>query len=177
MATKAPSEPAAGASRPEGPSFKGKRRLSREMAVQMLYQHDLAGSTAAQIVKHFDVRDFALEALGDGVELSVERERLESAFEYAKALVEGAIAHRDEIDGLIRGQTEHWRLERMSGVDRNVLRVAVYEMLHHPEVPKLVVLDEAIEIAKRFGTEQSGRFVNGLLDGLLKAHEFPGRRT
>lgn len=158
-------------------SLKGKRRLAREMAVQMLYQHDLAGSTAAQIVKHFDVRDFALEALGPEVDLSVERERLDSAFEYAAALAEGAINERDAIDDLIRSQAEHWRLERMSGVDRNVLRVAIYEMLYRPEVPKLVVLDEAIEIAKRFGTEQSGRFVNGLLDGLLKAHEFPGRRT
>lgn len=170
--TRAKAEP-----RTEPAGLKGKRRLAREMAVQMLYQHDLAGSTAAQIVKHFDVRDFAREALEPGVDLSADRDRLDSAFEYAKELVEGAIAHRDLIDELIRSQAEHWRLERMSGVDRNVLRVAVHEMLHHPEVPKLVVLDEAIEIAKRFGTDQSGRFVNGLLDGLLKSHEFPGRMT
>ena len=79
-----------------------------------------------------------------------------------------------EIDGLIRSQAENWRLERMPAVDRNVLRLAVYEMLHETDVPKLVVVDEAVEIAKRFGSEQSGRFVNGLLDGLLKRHDFPG---
>lgn len=158
---------------PPSTSPKGKRRLAREMAVQMLYQHDLAGSTAAQIVNNFDVHDFATEVLGSDSLVS-ERGRLEQGFEYAKVLVEGTIGHREEIDALIRSQAEHWRLERMSGVDRNVLRVAIYEMLHRPEVPKLVVLDEAIEVAKRFGTEQSGRFVNGLLDGLLKSHQFPG---
>lgn len=156
---------------------KGKRRLAREMAVQMLYQFDLAGSPTPQIVGHFDLRDFALEALSPTLDVVRERPRLEAAFDYAKQLVEGAIAHRDELDTLIREQAEHWRIERMSGVDRNVLRVAVYEMLHHPEVPKLVVLDEAIEIAKRFGSEQSGRFVNGLLDGLLKTQSFPGSLT
>ena len=67
--------------------------------------------------------------------------------------------------------------ERMSAVDRNVLRLAVFELLYEPDVPKLVVLDEAIELAKRFGSEQSGRFVNGLLDGLLRSHHFPGRMT
>jgi transcription antitermination protein NusB len=65
----------------------------------------------------------------------------------------------------------------MSVVDRNVLRLAVYELLHEPDVPKLVVLDEAIELAKRFGSEQSGRFVNGLLDGLLRSRHFPGSMT
>jgi N utilization substance protein B len=68
----------------------------------------------------------------------------------------------------------NWRLERMPPVDRNILRLAVYEMLCEIDVPKLVVMDEAIELAKKYGSEQSGRFVNGLLDGLLKAHSFPG---
>jgi N utilization substance protein B len=96
------------------------------------------------------------------------------AFEYARRLVEGTVAHLEEIDGLLRAQADNWRLERMPAVDRNVLRLAVYELMHELDVPKLVVLDEAVELAKRFGSEQSGRFVNGLLDGLLRSHEFPG---
>ena len=96
------------------------------------------------------------------------------AFEYARRLVEGTVAHLEEIDGLLRDQADNWRLERMPAVDRNVLRLAVYELMHELDVPKLVVLDEAVELAKRFGSEQSGRFVNGLLDGLLRRHEFPG---
>ena len=98
-----------------------------------------------------------------------------AAYEYGKSLVTGTLEHRDKIDGLIREQAEHWRLERMPIVDRNILRLAIYEFLYETDVPKLVVLDEAIELAKRFGSEQSGRFVNGLLDGLLKRHQFPGR--
>jgi N utilization substance protein B len=92
-------------------------------------------------------------------------------------LVEGAVHHREEIDGLIREQADNWRLERMPVVDRNILRLAIFEMLHEEDVPKLVVLDEAIELAKKFGSEQSSRFVNGLLDGLLKQHTFPGSLT
>ena len=87
------------------------------------------------------------------------------------------LEHQKEIDELIVRQAENWRLERMPAVDRNVLRLAVYEMLWQADVPKLVVLDEAIELAKRFGSENSGRFVNGLLDGLLKSHTFPGSLT
>ena len=84
---------------------------------------------------------------------------------------------KDEIDELIRSQTDHWRLERMPAVDRNILRLAVYEFLYQIDVPKLVVIDEAIELAKKFGSDQSGRFVNGLLDGLIKENTFPGTVT
>jgi N utilization substance protein B len=96
------------------------------------------------------------------------RELLEASFEYAKKLVQGTIDHRQEIDTLIRSRADNWRLERMPVVDRNVLRLAVYEMLFEEDIPHLVVVDEAIELAKRFGSENSSRFVNGLLDGLMK---------
>ena len=89
----------------------------------------------------------------------------------------GSVEHQEKIDELIRSQADNWRLERMPPVDRNILRLAIYEMLFEKETPKLVVLDEAIELAKKFGSEQSGRFVNGLLDGLLKQHTFPGSLT
>lgn len=105
------------------------------------------------------------------------RKRVEEAFRYAQALVQGTVDHREEIDELIRSQADNWRLERMPAVDRNILRLAVFELLYEMDTPKLVVVDEAIELAKKFGSEQSGRFVNGLLDGLLKQHAFPGSLT
>jgi len=91
--------------------------------------------------------------------------------------VTGTIENREQVDALIREQADNWRLERMPPVDRNVLRLAVFEMLYETDTPKLVIVDEAIELAKKFGSEQSGRFVNGLLDGLLKQHTFPGSLT
>lgn len=91
------------------------------------------------------------------------------AFRYACVLVRGAIAHLDAIDTHIRAHAENWRLERMPIIDRNILRLAIYEMLYESSVPKVVIVDEAIELAKVFGTEHSGRFVNGLLDGVLQS--------
>jgi transcription antitermination protein NusB len=167
----------------------GKRRTAREMAVQMLYQSDLGGSPLAHIFSTFDLSEYlAKEAAAeknletpapadDRADYARRRKRLEEAFEYAKDLVRGTLDNLEKIDGMIRGQADNWRLERMPPVDRNILRLAVYEMLHERETPKLVVLDEAIELAKKFGSEQSGRFVNGLLDGLLKQHTFPGSLT
>ena len=140
------------------------------MAVQMLFQSDLGGSPLPQIFSSFDP---ASQAEGD--DRGARSAQTAAAYDYGKSLVAGTLEHREEIDELIREQAEHWRLERMPVVDRNILRLAVYEFLYETDVPKLVVLDEAIELAKRFGSEQSGRFVNGLLDGLLKRHDFPGR--
>lgn len=180
-------------------STSGKRRTAREMAVQMLYQRDLGDSPLAQIFNTFDVtpyvtgeRDRDLDTDGamaaprrptihGGIaydpEAEARRQDVQEGFEYAKSLVQGTLDNLEEIDALIREQADNWRLERMPAVDRNILRLAVYEMLHEHEVPKLVVVDEAIELAKQFGSEQSGRFVNGLLDGLLKRHTFPGQMT
>ena len=175
----------------------GKRRTAREMAVQMLYQNDLGGSNLPQIFNTFDIAEYvAHEANQEGVdgqegkprrlalddraeraEYAKRRKRVEDAFLYAQTLVRGTLEHRQQIDEMIRGQADNWRLERMPAVDRNILRLAVYEMLFEMDIPKLVVVDEAIELAKKFGSEQSGRFVNGLLDGLLKQHTFPGSLT
>ncbi len=162
------------------------------MAVQMLYQSDLGEAPVEQVIDDFNPAEDLRE--GDGGEgpngsrasSGARRPRragrtspaeLAEAFDYARSLVRGARAHLAEIDALIKSQADNWRLERMPAVDRNVLRLAVYEFLFETDVPKLVVLDEAIELAKKFGSEQSGRFVNGLLDGLLKTHEFPGSLT
>lgn len=161
----------------------GKRHTAREMAVQMLYQRDMGGAELPQVFKSFDLGDYVTrERDSDGKrgkgkaadEVEKVRQRVQDAFDHARSLVQGTDRHREQIDELIRSQADNWRLERMPVVDRNILRLAVYEMLHQPEVPKLVVVDEAIELAKKYGSDQSGRFVNGLLDGLLKQRAFPG---
>ena len=151
------------------------RRQSREMALQMLYQSDLARTPGDQVVAAFDpVANLENDGAGEDPFASVEALPSE-ALPYAQALVRGTLENVEEIDTLIRQQADHWRLERMPAVDRNILRLAVYEFLYQQDVPKIVVMDEAIELAKTFGSEQSSSFVNGLLDGLLKQHEFPGR--
>ena len=163
--------------------------MAREMAIQMLYQSDLGGSPLPHIFNTFDLSEYlareaaseektrALPVPEEREDFSQRKKRVNEAFEYAQMLVRGTVDNRERIDGLIRGQADNWRLERMPPVDRNILRLAVFEMLHERDTPKLVVLDEAIELAKKFGSEQSGRFVNGLLDGLLKQHTFPGSLT
>lgn len=161
-----------------------KRRLGRQMAVQMLFQSDLGGASAEEILGHFDPAEYlASEALpatetaagsADTAPTHRDRRQLTRAFEYAAGLLRGSLGHREEIDAVIKAQAEHWRLERMPVVDRNILRLAVYELLYESDVPHLVVVDEAIELAKRFGSENSGRFINGLLDGVLKSRSLPG---
>ncbi len=185
----------------------GKRRTAREIAVQMLYQRDLGGSSLPQIFSGFDLTEYLSPERDDsepGSERANDkndktdkkdgavraeraakpapspavyakrRRQAEAAFEYAKSIVQGVAEHSEELDELIRSRADNWRLERMPAVDRNILRLAVFEMLYEKDIPKLVVVDEAIELAKKYGSEQSSRFVNGLLDGLLKTHSFPG---
>jgi N utilization substance protein B len=89
--------------------------------------------------------------------------------DYLRQLVVGVGSHLQELDALIVRYSEHWRLERMVAVDRNLLRLAVYELLYQPDIPAKVVINEAVELAKRYGTEASGAFVNGLLDRIRMA--------
>ena len=125
----------------------GARRKGRELAVQALYQIDARGGSSAEMLRLF------WEQADAG----------ERAREFAKTLVEGVGEQRERIDTLITEASEHWRFERLSAVDLNVLRVATYELLERA-APTSVVLDEAIEIARRFGTGESAVFVNGVLD-------------
>jgi N utilization substance protein B len=133
------------------------------MALQMLYQWELGGTALAEIFRSFDLHLFGAEtaARSPGKEA-------EEAFLQARGLVEGTVGAMEAIDELVASQAQNWRIERMPVVDRNILRLAAYQLLHEPDVPAAVVIDEAIELAKKFGTERSGAFVNGLLDGLLK---------
>ena len=87
--------------------------------------------------------------------------------EFADRLVRGVLEHGQEIDQVIEEHSENWRLERMPAVDRNILRIATFEFLHCEEIPPKVTLNEAIELGKRFGSEESGSFINGILDRIL----------
>ncbi len=126
----------------------GSRRKAREAAVQMLYQMDVAGVDAERAIAPFG------ENLG-----APDDER-----EFANALVLGYGRVRETIDDTIRAVSKHWRLERMSRVDRNVIRLGAFELLHMSDIPRRVTLNEAVELAKRFGNEESAAFVNGVLD-------------
>jgi transcription antitermination factor NusB len=125
------------------------RRKAREIALAFLYQWDLRGD---EVLPEFD-------------DLLVKDRREPEVADYVKTLVRGTIEHRAEIDKRISEAAEHWRIERMAVIDRNVLRMATYEMeFRKDDVPPKVAINEAIELAKRFSTDQSGAFVNGVLD-------------
>lgn len=126
----------------------GRRREAREAAVQCLFAREMQGSLAGGEDEAFWGLHMARPA----------------ARSHAKKLVHGVLQYREEIDQLIQGTVANYRLERLANVDRNILRVAVYELLHTPEVPVPVVLNEAIEIARKFGAGESSAFVNGILD-------------
>ena len=130
----------------------GARTASREAALQMLYALDAAGGEVEQVIT-----DYWRELPGD-----VEGRA------YADELVRGVAASADEIDQRIREASKHWRIERMARVDRNVLRLGVEELRSQPAVPRAVAIDEAVELAKRYGAEGSGLFVNGVLDRIAE---------
>jgi N utilization substance protein B len=129
----------------------GSRRKGREAALRILYFMDVSGASDRQAIKHY------WGHLVEAPEPSEERD-------FANHIVRVYAEHREEVDGLIRSSSHHWRLERMPIVDRNVLRVAIVELQHMTDIPKRVTLNEAVELAKRFGSEGSGSFVNGVLD-------------
>ena len=137
----------------------------------MLYQFELGGCTVREVKAGFDPFEYLAEREATG---EFPPEIVRQALDFAHDLLDGTLSRLGEIDELVKGQAENWRLERMPAVDRNILRLAVYELLAEPDVPPLVVLDEAIELAKAYGSDRSGAFVNGLLDGLLKSGELAG---
>lgn len=126
----------------------GKRRMGREFAVQVLYGIDVSGEEPeGAIARHRASFDVDSEAAG-----------------FAQSLIHGVVEHREALDTRIARASRNWRLDRMSTVDRNILRVALYEMIYSSEVPPVVAINEAIEIAKAYGTEASPPFINGILD-------------
>ncbi len=141
----------------------GSRRKARECALQMLFAADVmaSGNTDQMAGLRADelVRNYWTE-LGD-TELD------EAARDFATRLASGALSHLAELDERIRSRAEHWRISRMAVVDRNVLRLAVYEFLHEP-TPRTVAINEALEIARRFSTYEATQFINGILDAIKR---------
>ena len=131
----------------------GRRRKAREVALQFLYQLDQHGETDP--ASH-EAEFWARHAVDDETRA------------FAASLVRGAARRHDEVDKIIAQYAEHWDLDRMGAVDRNILRLAVYELLEPSSVPPKVAINEAIEISKKFGTRESSRFINVVLDRVHK---------
>ncbi|MCS7337798.1 MAG: transcription antitermination factor NusB [Verrucomicrobiae bacterium] len=161
-----------------------RRRIARERAMQFLVQHDLnPAEDLDRALDEFwqtDLTELAESGqrktkkaepgaanglCGSDVELRL----------FADALIRGTIEHMSEIDALIKKHAKNWDLPRMATVDRNLLRLAIYEMLHREDIPPVVSINEAIEIAKKYSTEDSGRFVNGILDKIRAELMRPAR--
>jgi len=128
---------------------KRNRTIAREISLQALFQQDLTDS------KKEDLDDLLAEA--------AEGER-----DYARALVTGVLENKQELDSRITEVTDNWKLERIATVDRAILRLGLYELLEMSEVPPKVVINESVELAKKFSTEKSGAFVNGVLDKIYQ---------
>ncbi len=132
----------------------GSRRKARECALQMLFAADVADAVPDEVLRTYWVE------LGDA-------DTEEAAREFATRLAAGTLAHLDALDERIRSRAEHWRIPRMAIVDRNILRLAVYEFLYEP-TPRTVAINEALEIARRFSTYEATQFINGILDAIKR---------
>lgn len=155
----------------------GLRREAREAAVQFLYQLDTPGS-------HPDTPDGDFWKLRSGSHDPDDPKSTappaplpQKARTFSETLIQGVQQHRETLDEHIVRFTRNYQLGRIAAVDRNILRLAVYEMLHTPKVPLVVAINEAIEIAKKFGSEESGRFVNGILDQIRTQVAQPARKS
>jgi N utilization substance protein B len=131
----------------------GSRRKARECALQMLFAADAAGTRGDELARMF------WSELADEIE--------PGAQEFATRLAIGTLANLEEVDARIRSRAEHWRITRMALVDRNVLRLAVYEFLKEA-TPRTVTINEALEIARRFSTYEATQFINGILDAIKR---------
>ena len=130
----------------------GRRRISRELALRALFQADVAGTSAEE----------AIESSTSGAHNAAE------VIDFARDLVLGTLEHRPRIDSVIQKYARGWTLERMANVDRSILRLAIFELLCLPDIPPSVTVDEAVELAKKYSTAESGRFVNGILGNLIR---------
>jgi transcription antitermination protein NusB len=130
----------------------GRRRQSREIAFKIIFQIDVGKLNSDEVISYF---------LG-------EQKGSEAVLEYARELAQGVTAHKSKIDSVIKDNTHKWKLERIASVDRSLLRLATYEIVHCPHVPKNVVINEAIELAKKYSTDDSSSFINGILDKIAK---------
>ena len=125
-----------------------RRTRARQLALEVMYQADLRREDGREIAKSY-LRDMKEDA---------------DLLDFARTLIAGSCEHLEELDEHIRNAAENWVISRMAAVDRNILRLAVFELAHMDDIPPKVSIDEAIELAKQFGSEESGQFVNGILD-------------
>jgi N utilization substance protein B len=143
----------------------GPRRRSREIALQILHQIDASGEADAALAVRRYFAHLSSEggpAVDDDAEADPAAGRIDRPL--VEELVLGVASHRAEIDDLLTNLSKSWRLERMAVVERNIIRIALYELRHCPTVPVSVVINEAVELAKRYGTAEGSAFVNGLLE-------------
>ena len=136
----------------------GLRRKSREMALQFLFSHDFQECSGSPDTVATDL-DMFCQIFDVG----------ERSLPYGRQLIQGICLHLDEIDVLLAEHSHNWRVERMSLVDRNILRIAVYELQYSDDAPAQVAINEALEIAKRYSVEESVSFINGILDAVQSA--------
>ncbi|NDY43054.1 transcription antitermination factor NusB [Dissulfurirhabdus thermomarina] len=141
------------------------RSRGRAIALQLLYQLEWDGTEDLEAALREYASGLAAQVLPDD----------DPSLNFARQLVTGVRTHREAIDGLLKRCAKRWRLERMARVDRNILRIGAYEICFSEDVPPKVAINEAVELAKRFGTEASGAFVNGILDAVLRERGRPGR--
>lgn len=135
--------------------FMGKRRKARESTLQILFQLDFNSSQPEKTISQYWESRKASEGIKG----------------YCNWLVTGIISHQERIDSIIQSFSEHWRLSRMAVVDRNILRMAVFELLFEENIAPAIVINEAIEIAKKYSSEEAATFVNGILDAVRKKLE------
>ncbi|WP_282935739.1 transcription antitermination factor NusB [Paenibacillus sp. RC67] len=139
-----------------------RRRLARELALQSLYQMEMNEVSANVAIAHV-VEEAQTE---DEAQLTKEQDKI--ATEDILELVEGTVSHKERIDELLMDYLKGYKMDRLSKVDREILRLATYEMVYRDDVPSKVVVNEAIELAKHFGSDESGKFVNGVLGKMIK---------
>jgi N utilization substance protein B len=151
----------------------GKRREARERAVQFLFQHDLnpPDDVDGALNQFWDTQRAAAIAeekggatWGQTIELPPPSADEVAIRLFADPLIRGTLQFRDQSDEMIKKHAKNWDLHRIAAVDRNILRLAIYEMLHRDDIPPIVSINEAVDIAKKFSTQDSGKFVNGILD-------------
>jgi N utilization substance protein B len=133
------------------------RRRAREAAVQMLYQWEVGKLSMPEVMSTYWTSG-----------LTPDEPLAADLREFATTLTSGVAATLEQIDPLITEAAEHWRLERMAVIDRIILRLAIYEFLHQPETPGRVIINEALELARTFSTDEAVRFINGILDGVRR---------
>lgn len=139
-----------------------RRRLARELALQSLYQMEMNEVSAKEAIAHV-VEEAQTE---DEAQLTKEQDKIAS--QEIMELVEGTVSRKERIDELLMDYLKGYKMDRLSKVDREILRLATYEMVYRDDVPPKVVVNEAIELAKHFGSDESGKFVNGVLGKMIK---------